>query len=53
MVQVQSVWPQKDLDSLAAVIAKYNIGGLIVFKGGPLRQAAAINRYQSISKKPL
>lgn len=53
MVEVQSIWPQRDLDSLAVNISKYNIGGIIVFKGGPLRQAEAINRYQSVSKIPL
>ena len=33
MVQMQSVWPQRDLDSLASLIRNYHIGGIIVFKG--------------------
>jgi beta-glucosidase-like glycosyl hydrolase/CubicO group peptidase (beta-lactamase class C family) len=53
MVQVQSGWPQRDLDSLASIISKYHIGGLIVFKGGPIKQAQTINRYQSLAKVPL
>lgn len=40
-------------DSIAAVIRKEHIGGLVFFQGGPARQAALTNRYQSISKVPL
>jgi beta-glucosidase-like glycosyl hydrolase len=40
-------------DSIAMVIQKQRIGGLVFFQGGPGRQAALINRYQSISKTPL
>lgn len=40
-------------DSIAKVIQKENIGGLVFFQGGPGRQAALTNRYQSISKVPL
>lgn len=53
MVQMQSVWPQRDLDSLASLIRNYHIGGLIVFKGGPYRQAECINRMQSEASVPL
>lgn len=53
MVQIQSVWPQRDLDSLASLIHNYHIGGLIVFKGGPYRQAECINRMQAQSSIPL
>ncbi len=53
MVQMQSVWPQRDLDSLASLIRNYHIGGLIVFKGGPYRQAECINRMQAQSSIPL
>jgi beta-N-acetylhexosaminidase len=38
---------------LAALIAKYNIGGLIFFQGGPVRQAKLTNYYQTIAKIPL
>ncbi len=40
-------------DSIAGVIRKEHIGGLVFFQGGPARQAALTNRYQSISKVPL
>lgn len=35
------------------LITKYNIGGLIFFQGGPVRQALLTNKYQSQSKVPL
>lgn len=40
-------------DSIATVIRKERIGGLVFFQGGPGRQAALTNQYQSISKVPL
>lgn len=50
-LEANSNWPQKDIDSLSAILERYNIGGLIFFKGGPLRQANQTNYYQRISKK--
>lgn len=35
------------------LIKNYNIGGLIFFQGGPVRQARLTNRYQSLAKVPL
>ncbi|MBC7745558.1 MAG: glycoside hydrolase family 3 [Flavobacterium sp.] len=40
-------------DSVARVIKRENIGGVVFFQGGPGRQAALTNHYQSISKVPL
>jgi len=40
-------------DSIARVIKKEKIGGLVFFQGGPLRQAALTVSYQSLSKVPL
>ncbi|SKB68301.1 beta-glucosidase [Daejeonella lutea] len=40
-------------DSIAGVIKKENIGGVVFFQGGPGRQAILTNHYQSISKVPL
>lgn len=40
-------------DSIAAVIQKEHIGGLVFFQGGPGRQVALTNRYQKISRVPL
>lgn len=35
------------------LIEKYNIGGIIFFQGGPVRQAVLTNRYQKAAKVPL
>ncbi len=40
-------------DSVAGVIKKQKIGGVVFFQGGPVRQAVLTNYYQSISKVPL
>jgi len=40
-------------DSVAGVIKDQQVGGLVFFQGGPVRQAALINRYQKIAKVPL
>ena len=40
-------------DSVANVIKKEHIGGLVFFQGGPMRQAVLTNHYQSVSKVPL
>jgi beta-N-acetylhexosaminidase len=40
-------------DSVADVIKNQQIGGLVFFQGGPVRQADVINRYQKISRVPL
>jgi len=40
-------------DSIAKLIRKERIGGLVFFQGGPGRQAVLTNRYQSASKVPL
>ncbi len=40
-------------DSVAEVIRKEHIGGLVFFQGGPVRQAVLTNRYQKLSRIPL
>jgi beta-N-acetylhexosaminidase len=40
-------------DSVASVIKKEQVGGLVFFQGGPVRQAELINSYQKISRVPL
>ena len=40
-------------DSVANVIKNEQVGGLVFFQGGPVRQAQLINRYQKISRVPL
>src|ERR1017187_3167709 len=41
-------------DSLIAdAITKYNIGGIVLFQGSPVKQANFINYFQNIAKTPL
>lgn len=40
-------------DSIARVIKKEHIGGLVFFQGGPGRQAILTNKYQSLARVPL
>jgi beta-N-acetylhexosaminidase len=40
-------------DSVANVIKKQHVGGLVFFQGGPGRQATMTNKYQKESKVPL
>jgi beta-N-acetylhexosaminidase len=40
-------------DNVSNLIAKYNIGGICVFQGSPVKQAEIINRLQAKAKTPL
>jgi beta-N-acetylhexosaminidase len=40
-------------DSVAKVIKDEQVGGLVFFQGGPVRQAQLINRYQKLVKVPM
>jgi len=40
-------------DSVGKVIKNEQIGGLVFFQGGPVRQAELINKYQKLAKVPL
>ncbi len=53
MVRVYSNQNAKFDDSIAHLIKKEKIGGIVFFQGGPVRQANFINHYQKISKVPL
>lgn len=53
MVRVYSNQTQPFDDSIAHLIKKEKIGGIVFFQGGPVRQANFINRYQKVSKVPL
>ncbi|WP_421945960.1 glycoside hydrolase family 3 protein [Pedobacter sp.] len=44
---------QKYTDSVGMVIKKEQLGGVIFFQGGPVRQAMATNAYQKVSRVPL
>ncbi len=39
--------------AVSAAIKKYNIGGICLFQGTPVKQAELINYFQSIAKTPL
>lgn len=53
MVAAYSNRDKKHIAEVDSLILKYNIGGLIFFQGGPARQAAQSNHYQSLAKTPL
>lgn len=40
-------------DSLTALVARYKLGGVVFFQGGPVRQAQLTNRLQASSSVPL
>ena len=40
-------------DSVANIIKNEQVGGLVFFQGGPVRQANLINRYQKLASVPL
>ncbi|MEP6926339.1 MAG: glycoside hydrolase family 3 N-terminal domain-containing protein [Ginsengibacter sp.] len=39
--------------AITEAIKKYNVGGIVPFQGGPVRQVNFINYFQSIAKTPL
>jgi beta-N-acetylhexosaminidase len=53
MVAAYSNRDSSQVNFIDKLITKYNVGGLIFFQGGPVRQANLTNRYQSKSKIPL
>lgn len=53
MVATYSDRDSTHVNSIKNLIEKHNIGGLIFFQGGPVRQAQQTNLYQSLSKVPL
>jgi len=53
MIPVYSNKDQVHIDSISNLVKNYNVGGLIFFQGGPVRQANMTNRFQKESKIPL
>ncbi|WP_194972828.1 glycoside hydrolase family 3 N-terminal domain-containing protein [Aquiflexum lacus] len=53
MVAAYSNKDERHKQDLARLISQHNIGGLIFFQGGPVRQANLTNYFQSISRVPL
>lgn len=53
MIDAYSQEGHEKREKLAALIKKYHIGGVIFSKGGPVRQAKWLNRFQEVSQVPL
>ncbi len=53
LVRAHTNLGQRYIDSVADVIQREQLGGLVVFQGGPVRHANMFNAYQKKSKVPL
>ena len=53
MVRAFSNHSKHYTDSVACVIKRQKLGGVVFFQGGPVRQAAIVNQYQKVAKVPL
>ena len=53
VIRAHSNLGQDHVAKVANDIAKYNVGALCFFQGGPVRQANLTNYYQAIAKTPL
>lgn len=53
MVAAYSNKDQRHVDEIANLVKSENLGGLIFFQGGPVRQANLTNYYQAQAKTPL
>lgn len=53
LVRAHTNLGQKFIDSVGTVIKNEQLGGLVVFQGGPVRHLDMINNYQKVSKVPL
>lgn len=53
MVRAHSNLGEAYIDSVARVIEQEQLGGMVLFQGGPVRHAHVINQYQRLSKVPL
>lgn len=53
MVAAYSNKDKRHEEEIAALVSKYNIGGLIFFQGSPVKQAMETNYFQSKAKVPL
>jgi beta-N-acetylhexosaminidase len=53
MVAAYSNKDTRHKEEIAKLIKEQNLGGLIFFQGGPVRQANLTNYYQSVAKVPL
>ena len=53
LVRAHTNLGQKFVDSVGTIVKNEQLGGLVVFQGGPIRHLEMINNYQKVSKVPL
>ncbi|WP_164110949.1 MULTISPECIES: glycoside hydrolase family 3 protein [Sphingobacterium] len=53
LVRAHTNLGQKYIDSVATVVKTEQLGGLVVFQGGPVRHVDMYNQYQKLTKVPL
>ncbi|TDS08428.1 glycoside hydrolase family 3 protein [Sphingobacterium paludis] len=53
LVRAHTNLGKKYIDSVGQVIQREQLGGLVVFQGGPVRHAQMFNQYQKLAKVPL
>jgi len=53
LVRAHSNLGQGYIDSVGRMIEKQQLGGVVLFQGGPMRHAQMLNRYQKLVKVPL
>ncbi len=57
VVRLSSIGPNRTITfydkQVEEAIKKYNIGGICLFQGGPMKQAGLINHFQSIAQTPV
>lgn len=53
LVRAHTNLGQRYIDSVATIIKNEQLGGLVVFQGGPVRHVNMFNQYQKVSKVPL
>jgi beta-N-acetylhexosaminidase len=53
MIAAYSNRGPEHMEEITDIIKRYKVGGIIFFQGGPVRQAAMTNHFQSVSQTPL
>lgn len=53
MIRAHSNLGQRYIDSVGEIVRRQQLGGIVLFQGGPLRHAMMINSYQKLVKVPL
>lgn len=53
MIPAYSNRDSQHTEEVSRLISRYNIGGVVFFQGGPVRQARMTNRFQQVAKTPL